>query len=87
MRVNTADNIPSCSNPFLGQEELHRALLRACGRAASKLRQTVTRIMRARFDAIRLEDLSDSQLRDIGLRRDEVEQIDPIAPLIFGHWR
>jgi uncharacterized protein YjiS (DUF1127 family) len=39
--------------------------------------------MRARFDAVRLEDLSDSQLRDIGLRRDEVAEIDPRAPVIF----
>jgi uncharacterized protein YjiS (DUF1127 family) len=39
--------------------------------------------MRARFDAVRLEDLSDSQLRDIGLCRDEVAEIDPRAPVIF----
>ena len=83
MPVNTTVKNSNCSNPFLDQEELYRALLRACARAASKLRQTLTRIMRARFDTVRLEDLSDSQLRDIGLRRDEVAEIDPRAPVIF----
>jgi uncharacterized protein YjiS (DUF1127 family) len=39
--------------------------------------------MCARFDAVRLEDLSDSQLRDIGLRRHEVAEIDPRSPVIF----
>ena len=83
MPVNTTVKNSNCSNPFLDQEELYRVLLRACARAASKLRQTLTRIMRARFDTVRLEDLSDSQLRDIGLRRDEVAEIDPRAPVIF----
>ena len=86
MRVNTAQKDSNCS-PFLYERENYHALLRAwAARTVSNLAQRVMRIMSAQFDthgAVRLDELSDSQLRDIGLRRHEVAQIDPRAPIIF----
>lgn len=86
MRVNTAQKNSACS-PFLYEGKNNHAWLQAwAARTASNLARRVMRIVRARFDvhgAVRLDELSDSQLRDIGLRRHEVEQIDPRAPIIF----
>jgi uncharacterized protein YjiS (DUF1127 family) len=85
MRVSTAEKNSNCS-PFLDQSENYHASLRAWARAAANLGQTVTCFMSARFDthgALRLEELSDSQLRDIGLRRHAVAQIDPRTPGVF----
>ena len=86
MRVNTAQKNSDCS-PFLYERKNNHALLRAwAADTASNLARRVMCIVRAHFDvhsAVRLEALSDSQLRDIGLRRHQVEQIDPRAPIIF----
>ena len=86
MHVNPAQKYSSCS-PFLYERANYHALLRAwAARAVANLAQRVIRIICAQFDTrggVRVEELSDSQLRDIGLRRHEVAQIDPRGPIIF----
>jgi hypothetical protein len=86
MRVDTAQKDSTCG-PFLYERENYHALLWAwAARSVSNMAQRVIRIMSVQFGthgAVRLDELSDGQLRDIGLRRHEVAQIDPRAPIIF----